>query len=212
MLATVLVIISGVSAILHYTCDHTTLMVWTAVQGVLLPHEVQLLMNHEHHKPNFVLAVLTQVVDNLPTSDARKQAMDASLTSFHQAVGSCERMVKTPIPRSYTRLVLGNLPWCLSLLIVIACLRHPSLFFAPWALLIFLFWALWIAFPFPLCPVCLFLAQHVCSTLGPSFSPPSDHPVSCYCVGFHASAVAPLLLNFGCLLPSPMRNSADNAP
>lgn len=88
---------------------------WTAVQGVLLPHEIQLLMNHEHHKPNFVLAVLTQVVDNLPTSDARKQAMDASLTCFHQAVGSCERMVKTPIPRSYTRWVLTHPPCCLSL-------------------------------------------------------------------------------------------------
>ncbi|KAL3144529.1 hypothetical protein ABBQ32_004262 [Trebouxia sp. C0010 RCD-2024] len=73
------------------------------MQGVLLPHEIQLLMNHEHHKPNFVLAVLTQVVDNLPTSEAHKLAMDASLTSFHQAVGACERMIKTPIPRSYTR-------------------------------------------------------------------------------------------------------------
>lgn len=93
-------------------CHQPSLMVWAAVQGVLLPHEIQLLMNHEHHKPNFVLAVLTQVVDNLPTSDARKQAMDASLTSFHQAVGSCERMVKTPIPRSYTRLVLPQPPCC----------------------------------------------------------------------------------------------------
>ena len=102
-------------------------MVWTSVQGVLLPHEVQLLMKHEHHKPNFVLAVLTQVVDNLPTTDARKQAMDASLTSFHQAVGQCERMIKTPIPRSYTRLVLGHLP-SVAFLSPSDCLPWPLLF------------------------------------------------------------------------------------
>ena len=107
-----LILVSGVIVVLLSPCYHLSLMVWPVVQGVLLPHEVQLLMNHEHHKPNFVLAVLTQVIDNLPTSDARKQAMDASLTSFHQAVGSCERMIKTPIPRSYTRFVLGHSPPC----------------------------------------------------------------------------------------------------
>lgn len=73
------------------------------LQDVLLPDEIQLLINHSQHRPNFVLAVLTKVVENLPTTDARKAAMDNCLTSFHQAVGSCERMIKTPIPRSYTR-------------------------------------------------------------------------------------------------------------
>lgn len=131
-------------------------MVWTATQGVLLPHEVQLLMHHEHHKPNFVLAVLTQVVDNLPTSDARKQAMDASLTKFHLAVGSCERMIKTPIPRSYTRLVLNCLPLCLSLVLLYVLLcpgRCLSSCLEPFHL------------PLPLCFLCLSLAHHCCFTL-----------------------------------------------
>ena len=73
------------------------------LQGVLLPAEVQVLMQHEQHKPNFVLTVLTRIVQTLPASDPQKLTLDSTLTKFHQAVSTCERMVKTPIPRSYTR-------------------------------------------------------------------------------------------------------------
>ena len=60
-------------------------------------------MQHEQHKPNFVLTVLTRIVQTLPASDPQKLTLDSTLTKFHQAVSTCERMVKTPIPRSYTR-------------------------------------------------------------------------------------------------------------
>ena len=141
------------------------------MQGVLLPHEIQLLMHHEHHKPNFVLAVLTQVVDNLPTTDARKQAMDHSLTKFHQAVGSCERMIKTPIPRSYTRLVLNGLPSCLSL----ALLMGTSLRSAVLRTLLFLlFRALPLAFA--LVPSVYLFCPSLPHLL-PFFSPPPDIPL-----------------------------------
>ena len=73
------------------------------LQAVLLPSEVDILLRHEQHKPNFVLTVLTQIVQGLPATEGQKMLLDATLTRFHQAVGSCERMIKTPIPRSYTR-------------------------------------------------------------------------------------------------------------
>jgi len=73
------------------------------LQDVLLPSEVEVLMKQEQHKPNFVLSVLTQIVHSMPAAEGQKLALDATLTKFQKAVGTCERMVKTPIPRSYTR-------------------------------------------------------------------------------------------------------------
>lgn len=181
-IAAVVTLVPWISAILHSPCRHPSVMVWTSVQGVLLPHEVQLLMNHEHHKPNFVLAVLTQVVDNLPTTDARKQAMDASLTSFHQAVGQCERMIKTPIPRSYTRLVLGHLPW-VAFLSPSNCLPWPLLFvlLCPGPCLSSRSEALHLPLP---CPCALFVSTLPSSmpfTLCPSFSPLPNVPLPFSC-------------------------------
>ena len=72
-------------------------------QDVLLPSEVKVLLQQEQHKPNFVLSVLTQIVHSMPAAEGQKLALDATLTKFQKAVGTCERMVKTPIPRSYTR-------------------------------------------------------------------------------------------------------------
>ena len=73
-------------------------------------------MQQEQHKPNFVLSVLTQIVHSMPAAEGQKLALDATLTKFQKAVGTCERMVKTPIPRSYTRSadLLGMTPceWC----------------------------------------------------------------------------------------------------
>lgn len=46
--------------------------------------------------------------------------MDLNLTAFEDVLGGCERIYKTPIPLSYTRLTsrflivyLFALPWCL---------------------------------------------------------------------------------------------------
>ena len=80
-------------------------MLSPCLQNVLLPTEVEAVLKHKDHKPNFVLNVLTQAVQALPASEAQKLSMDGTLNSFHQAVGTCERMLKTPIPRSYTRCV-----------------------------------------------------------------------------------------------------------
>ena len=81
------------------------MFIYHALQNVLLPTEVEAVLKHKDHKPNFVLNVLTQAVQALPASEAQKLSMDGTLNSFHQAVGTCERMLKTPIPRSYTRCV-----------------------------------------------------------------------------------------------------------
>jgi len=72
-------------------------------QDVLLPSEVKILLQQEQHKPNFVLSVLTQIVHSMPATEGQKLALDTTLSKFQKAVGTCERMVKTPIPRSYTR-------------------------------------------------------------------------------------------------------------
>jgi|LauGreDrversion2_5_1035112.scaffolds.fasta_scaffold89906_2 predicted membrane chloride channel (bestrophin family) len=46
--------------------------------------------------------------------------MDLNITAFEDVLGGCERIYKTPIPLSYTRLTsrflivyLFSLPWCL---------------------------------------------------------------------------------------------------
>lgn len=56
------------------------------------------------HRPNYVLQVLSQLLDQCKISEWEKMAMDNNLTTFHDNVGACERILKTPIPVAYTRL------------------------------------------------------------------------------------------------------------
>ena len=68
----------------------------------LLPHEVdQVLL--ATHRPNYVLQVLSEIVKEARAGAAPTMRMDDNITTFEDCLGGCERILKTPVPLSYTR-------------------------------------------------------------------------------------------------------------
>jgi predicted membrane chloride channel (bestrophin family) len=66
--------------------------------------EIEILTSTEH-RPNYCLQVISQVLSkNTDITDFQRINMDHNLTHFHDQVGGCERIFKTPLPLSYTRL------------------------------------------------------------------------------------------------------------
>ena len=55
------------------------------------------------HRPNFVLSVLSSAVEQARMPNAARVRCDVNLTNFADVVGGSERILKTPIPLSYTR-------------------------------------------------------------------------------------------------------------
>ncbi|KAI8464599.1 MAG: Bestrophin, RFP-TM, chloride channel-domain-containing protein [Monoraphidium minutum] len=72
------------------------------LQDILLPHEVDALLQAKH-RPNYVLQVLSTVVSTCGASVPGTLKMDENLTAFADCLGGCERILRTPIPLSYTR-------------------------------------------------------------------------------------------------------------
>ncbi len=72
------------------------------MQGVLRPGELRAL-KASAHRPNFVLSVLSSAVEEARMPNAARIRCDENLTSFADVVGGSERILKTPIPLSYTR-------------------------------------------------------------------------------------------------------------
>lgn len=81
-------------------------------QGGELEEELEGLLDEEElasvlsasHRPSHVLQVMSELVYSASMSDMERANMDRNLTQFHDNVGACERIFKTPIPLSYTRL------------------------------------------------------------------------------------------------------------
>lgn len=55
------------------------------------------------HRPNFVIQMLAEICRTADLVELRRMAMDNNLTFFEDAMGSMERILRTPIPLSYTR-------------------------------------------------------------------------------------------------------------
>ncbi|KAI3427099.1 hypothetical protein D9Q98_007038 [Chlorella vulgaris] len=72
------------------------------VAHLLTAHEVTV-MCAAAHRPNFVLQVMAEVVRVARPNELCRMRMDDNLTFFEDAMGSCERILRTPIPLSYTR-------------------------------------------------------------------------------------------------------------
>jgi predicted membrane chloride channel (bestrophin family) len=49
------------------------------------------------------LQVLTELFDRCPISTKQRIKVDSCLTELNDVVGACERILRTPIPVSYTR-------------------------------------------------------------------------------------------------------------
>ncbi|KAL4438051.1 hypothetical protein ABPG77_004272 [Micractinium sp. CCAP 211/92] len=81
--------------------------------GVLPRPELDALLAATH-RPNYCLQVLSSLVAEAAAAAAEQQAslhrglalqlqMDANLTALEDALGTCERILRTPIPLAYTR-------------------------------------------------------------------------------------------------------------
>ncbi|PSC74666.1 UPF0187 chloroplastic [Micractinium conductrix] len=89
------------------------------LKGVLTAGELELL-TAAYHRPSFALAVLSELVAAAPVRDSQRARLDENLTTLEDMVGGCERLLRTPIPLSYTRhtsrfmvIWLSCLPLCL---------------------------------------------------------------------------------------------------
>jgi putative membrane protein len=72
------------------------------LQDVLKPDELEALMATTH-RPNFVLSVISRTIDEAQLPTMARLRCDENLTNFADVCGGCERILKTPIPLSYTR-------------------------------------------------------------------------------------------------------------
>lgn len=57
------------------------------------------------HRPNYCLQVLSEILAQaqVPADKAAAVRMDANITALEDATGTCERILRAPIPLSYTR-------------------------------------------------------------------------------------------------------------
>ena len=79
-----------------------------SMQAVLQPEELELLLASKH-RPNYVLQILSGLVESSCIVSPERFRMDQNITFFMDAQGSCERILKTPIPLSYTRWAVVHL-------------------------------------------------------------------------------------------------------
>ena len=96
--------------------DGDTITLREELAGVLEPgRELEGVMRSTH-RPNYVLQVISELIEQCEVPDWEKVRMDENITQFHDSVGTCERLFKTPIPLAYTRLTSRVLSlWHLSL-------------------------------------------------------------------------------------------------
>lgn len=92
------------------------------------------------HRANYVLQIMSELVYSTSMSEMERASMDRNLTQFHDNVGACERIFKTPIPLSYTRLtsrflVIWHIALPLGLWDQCRWLTIPAVFFNAAALL-----------------------------------------------------------------------------
>lgn len=73
------------------------------ISNILEPHELENIMSAKH-RPNYVLQVMSEAIAQCQVSEWEQMTMDGNVTTFHDNVGACERIFKTPIPLAYTRL------------------------------------------------------------------------------------------------------------
>lgn len=74
------------------------------MQHVLLPAEVEWVMQREHG-PNACTLMLSSLVKQLDLPLFRSVEVDQNITRLIDFYGGCERILKTPVPLSYTRCI-----------------------------------------------------------------------------------------------------------
>ncbi|GFR45930.1 hypothetical protein Agub_g7392, partial [Astrephomene gubernaculifera] len=72
------------------------------LRGVLTPAELDMLARSQH-RPVRAIHAISQIIQSVPLHPIHQQQMSANLTFFHDVLGGCERLLRAPIPVSYTR-------------------------------------------------------------------------------------------------------------
>ncbi len=69
---------------------------------MLKPEELDLL-EASPHRPNTVLMMMSEIVKRTNLTPVQRFRMDENITTFSDFLGASERILRTPIPLSYTR-------------------------------------------------------------------------------------------------------------
>eukprot|EP00238_Polyblepharides_amylifera_P014645 CAMPEP_0196600200 /NCGR_PEP_ID=MMETSP1081-20130531/95261_1 /TAXON_ID=36882 /ORGANISM="Pyramimonas amylifera, Strain CCMP720" /LENGTH=434 /DNA_ID=CAMNT_0041926019 /DNA_START=40 /DNA_END=1344 /DNA_ORIENTATION=- len=85
------------------------------LKPILFPRELEAAMK-EAHVPNHLLRIMSEIVIQAEMDPMRTTQMDENITSFEDALGKCERIWKTPVPISYSRLASRFLVFWLAFL------------------------------------------------------------------------------------------------
>ena len=95
------IIASVVSMRIHLQPD-PGVTIESALGSILTPEELALLMKSSH-RPVTAIAATGRVIQDQPISPYYHQLMYQNLTAFHDILGGCERILRAPIPVSFTR-------------------------------------------------------------------------------------------------------------
>jgi putative membrane protein len=72
------------------------------------------------HRPNCLIQLMTQSLRQVLLQDSERSLLDANISQFNDSISVCERLIRTPIPLSYTRLTSRILVlWHLTLPVVL---------------------------------------------------------------------------------------------
>ncbi|KAK3273979.1 hypothetical protein CYMTET_17814 [Cymbomonas tetramitiformis] len=87
----------------------------TELKDVLEPKELDAALQ-DPHPSNHILFVLSTIVNRAKINNLQASRMDENLTTFSDILGACERILRAPIPLSYTRHTSRSLILWLTLL------------------------------------------------------------------------------------------------
>lgn len=72
------------------------------LKNILQPKELEMLVRSQH-KPVRCIHMISQIIQSVPMSSIHQYQMSQNLTFFQDVLGGCERLLRAPIPVSYTR-------------------------------------------------------------------------------------------------------------
>jgi putative membrane protein len=92
---------------------------WQELKDILDEDDLALVMCSEH-RPNCLIQLMTQSLRQVLLQDSERSLLDANMSQFNDSISVCERLIRTPIPLSYTRLTSRILVlWHLTLPVVL---------------------------------------------------------------------------------------------
>lgn len=104
------------------------------LQSLLGDDDLEFVLS-SRHRPNCMIQLMSQTLNLLQLEVSERTLMDGNISEFNACISVCERLVRTPIPLSYTRLTSRFLVlWHLTLPFILwdSCkwLAVPATFFS----------------------------------------------------------------------------------